>query len=149
VVKFEIVEEIGIIERVEGTSATITVLRRSACDGCSSVLCKPAGQAMTIEALNPIHAQVGQKVRISMKSNTYLRSALLVYGIPAIALVTGAVFGREVLGTYFIRQDPDSLTAVSGFAACVLAFFAVKIWSCMTDRGKAVNPVIEEILGSE
>lgn len=104
---------------------------------------------MTIEALNPIHAQVGQRVRISMKSNTYLRSALLVYGIPAIALIAGAVFGREVLGICFTGKDPDNLAAVSGFAACVLAFFTLKVWSRLTDRGKSVKPVIEEILGSE
>lgn len=101
---------------------------------------------MTIEALNPVHARVGQKVIISMKSTTYLKGSLIVYGIPALALVMGAVLGREVLSAYFAGHDPDSISAISGFAACVLSFFSVKLWSSRIDRKFAATPVIEEIV---
>jgi sigma-E factor negative regulatory protein RseC len=149
VVKFETVEEIGIIEHEDGLHATVSVLKRNACDGCSSVTCNPVGHSMTIEALNPIHARVGQKVKISIKSNTYLKSSVIVYGIPAIALVAGAVLGKEVISTHFAVHDPDNISAISGFAACLLSFFSVKIWSSMADKGNAAKPVIEEILESK
>jgi sigma-E factor negative regulatory protein RseC len=146
VVKSKIMEEIGIIERVQGSNATVAVPKRSACDGCSLKTCKPSGQSMTIEALNPVHARVGQKVIISMKSTTYLKGSLIVYGIPALALVIGAVLGREVLSAYFVNHDPDSISAISGFAACVLSFFSVNLWSSRQDRKIAATPVIEEIV---
>jgi sigma-E factor negative regulatory protein RseC len=139
VVKFEIVEEIGIIEREDGLNATVSVLKRNACDG----------QRMTIEALNPVRARVGQKVKISIKSDTYLRSSVIVYGIPAIALVAGAVLGREVIGAHLTVHNPDNISAISGFTACILSFFAVRIWSRMVDKGNTTKPVIEEILESE
>jgi len=149
VVKFEIVEEIGIIEREDGLNATVSVLKRNACDGCSLATCKQVGQWMTIEALNPVRARVGQKVKISIKSDTYLRSSVIVYGIPAIALVAGAILGREVIGAHLAVHNPDNISAVSGFAACILSFFAVRIWSKMADKGNTTKPVIEEILESE
>ena len=145
-VKFAIMEEIGVIEHVEGFNATVAVPKKSACDGCSLKTCRPSGESMTIEALNPIHAQVGQKVIITMKSNTYLRGSLIVYGIPALALVIGAVIGREVLSAFFVSHDPDTISAISGFAACVLSFFSVKIWSGRGNRKITDKPVIQEIL---
>jgi sigma-E factor negative regulatory protein RseC len=149
VVKFETVEEIGIIEREDGLNATVSVLKRNACDGCSLPTCKQVGQRMTIEALNPVRARVGQKVKISIKSDTYLRSSVIVYGIPAIALVAGAVLGREVIGAHLTVHNPDNISAISGFTACILSFFAVRIWSRMVDKGNTTKPVIEEILESE
>ena len=74
---------------------------------------------------------------------------MIVYGIPAIALIAGAVLGKEVIGNHFAVRDPDNISAISGFAACILSFFAVKIWSRMADKGNATKPVIEEILESK
>lgn len=139
-------EEIGVIERVEGFNATVSVAKKSACDGCSLKTCSPSGQSMTIEALNPVHAQVGQKVIISIKSNTYLKGSLIVYGIPALALVIGAVIGREVLSAYFVNHDPDSISAISGLTGCVLSFFSVRLWSSRGNRKITDKPVIQEIL---
>jgi sigma-E factor negative regulatory protein RseC len=148
-VKCEIVEEIGVIERVDGYIARVTVLRKTACEGCTVSACDSSGQSMIIEALNPVQAQVGQKVKISMKSSTYLKGTLIVYGIPAIALVIGAVVGREFTGAHFAGHDPDSIAAISGFTAFIISLLSLKIWSSRTERKNAGKPVIEEILESE
>lgn len=148
-VKFEIVEEIGIIERVEGVNAIVALPKSTACDGCSLKTCKPVGQSMTIEALNSVHAQVGQTVKISLNSNTYLKGSLIVYGIPGIALVAGAILGREFMSSVFIGQDQDSIAAISGITAYMLSFFLVKIWSNRVKRKNATKPVIWEIVKSE
>jgi sigma-E factor negative regulatory protein RseC len=148
VVKFQTVEEIGVIEHENGLHATVLVTKREACEGCSLKTCKTDGHTMTIEALTPIHARVGQRVKLSIKSRDYLISTVIVYGIPAAALLFGAVVGREIAGNYFLMQDPDVVTAVSGLTACVLSFVSVKIWSRMAGRQDAPKPVIEEILES-
>jgi sigma-E factor negative regulatory protein RseC len=148
-VKCEIVEEIGIIERENGQIATVSVLKRDACEGCSLKSCGTDGKSTTIEALNPVHARVGQKVKLSIKSNNYLKSAVIVYGIPAVSLVLGAVIGREVMSAHYPMRDPEGIAALSGLTACMASFFSVKIWSRMSEKQEAPKPIIEEILESE
>lgn len=145
-VKFEIVEEVGIIKNIDGMTATVSIPRKSACEGCSFSACKTGKEGMLIEALNPVNARVGQKVRIVMKPYTYLKGSAIVYGIPAIALVSGAVLGKEVLSRYFVRTDPDILSAITGFIAFALSFLLIKVWSKKTAEKEDIKPVIEEIL---
>jgi sigma-E factor negative regulatory protein RseC len=145
-VKFGIVEEVGIIKNIDGMTATVSIPRKSACEGCSFSACKAGEEGMLIEALNPVNAGVGQKVRIVMKPYTYLKGSAIVYGIPAIALVAGAVLGKEVLSRYFVRTDPDILSAITGFIAFALSFLFIKVWSKKTAEKEDIKPVIEEIL---
>ena len=145
-VKFEIVEEVGVIKSIKGMFATVSVPRKSACEGCSLKTCRPDDQSMEIEAFNPVDAHVGQKVRIIMKPYAYLRSSVIVYGIPALALVIGAVIGKEFISRYFERPDPDIVSAICGFGAFCISFLGIKLWSRTVGRKGEVKPVIEEIL---
>jgi len=145
-VKFEIVEEIGVIRSVEGPVATVSVPKKSACEGCSLNVCKPEEQSLIIEALNPLSARVGQRVRIVMKSYTYLQGSLIVYGIPAFALIAGAVIGKEVFSSHIKNLDPDIVSAIFGSFAFAVSFFAIKLWSRKAGRKPGSKPVIEEIL---
>jgi sigma-E factor negative regulatory protein RseC len=145
-VKFKTVEEVGIIKNIDGMTATVSIPRKSSCEGCSFTACKAGQEGMLIEALNPVNARVGQKVKIVMKPYTYLKGSAIVYGISAIALVAGAVLGKEVLSRYFVRTDPDILSAVTGFIAFTLSFLLIKIWSKKIANKDDIKPVIEEIL---
>jgi sigma-E factor negative regulatory protein RseC len=145
-VKFKIVEEVGVITSTDSISATVSVPRKSACDGCSLKTCKSQDQIMVIEALNPLNAHVGQRVRVVMKPYTYLKGSMLVYGIPALALILGAVLGKEVFSTFFSRYDPDMVSAATGFIAFLLSFFFVKLWCSSEEKKIDVKPIIEEIL---
>lgn len=145
-VKFDAVEEVGVIKGIEGIMAVVSIPRKSACEGCSLGICKPDEQYMEIKALNPVHANIGQKVKIVMKSHTYLKSSLIVYGIPALALITGAVIGKEAISNFFVRLDPDIVSAITGFIAFAVSFIAIKVWSSRAGEKIGARPVIEEIL---
>ncbi|MEW6213590.1 MAG: SoxR reducing system RseC family protein [Nitrospirota bacterium] len=138
-------EEIGVIKSIEGVIARVSVPRKSACDGCTVGICKPDEQSMEIEALNPVKARVGQRVKVVMKPYTYLKGSLIVYGIPAIALITGAVLGKEIFSYYF-NIDPDIVSAIFGFGAFAISFIAIKLWSRKIEKRVELKPVIEEIL---
>jgi sigma-E factor negative regulatory protein RseC len=145
-VKFKIVEEVGVITSTDSMSATVSVPRKSACDGCSLKTCKSQDQFMVIEALNPLDAHVGQRVRVVMKPYSYLKGSMLIYGIPALALILGAVLGKELVSAFFIRYDPDLVSAATGFIFFLLSFIFVKLWSGSAEKNADVKPVIEEIL---
>jgi len=139
-------EEIGVVKSVEGVMAKVSVPKKSVCEGCTAGACKPEDQSMEIEAINKAKAKVGQKVRVVVKTYTYLKGSILVYGIPAIALIAGAVIGKEVFSSQFKGMDPDILSAIFGFGAFILAFMGIKIWSIKAGKKTESSPVVEEIL---
>ncbi len=139
------IEEIGIVKSVKGVIAIINVPKKSACEGCTAG-CKMEEQFMEIEAFNRAGAQVGQTVRVTMKAFAYAKGSLVVYGLPAAALVIGAVFGKEAMGRIFPNADPDTLSAVFGFGAFIVSLLIVKVWSNRVDRKIESKPVVEEIL---
>jgi sigma-E factor negative regulatory protein RseC len=140
-----VIEEIGIVKSVNGVTAVVNVPRKSACDGCTAG-CKMDDHFMEIEAFNQAGARVGQTVRVSMKSFTYTKGSLVVYGLPAVGLVLGAMLGKDVMAGFFPHADPNSLSAIFGFGAFIVSFFIVKIWSGRIDKKVESKPVIEQVL---
>lgn len=140
------IEEIGIVKSIDGIMAIVDVPRKSSCEGCTAGICKPEEQSMEIQAFNQAGARQGQKVRVVIKSFAYVKSSMLVYGLPALSLVIGAVFGKEVVSRFFAGADPDILSAVCGLSAFVLTFIIIRIWTGKAEKRVESKPVIEEIL---
>ena len=140
------IEEIGIVKSVEGMTAVVAVPKKSACEGCTLGACKPEDRSMEIEAWNEAGAKAGQRVKVAIKSYTYLKGAMVVYGLPAVGLVAGAVVGKELMSRVFTSADPDMLSALFGFGACILSFLIVKIWAHKAGSKAESMPVVEEIL---
>ncbi len=138
-------DEIGIVKAVNGIIAVVSVQRKSACDQCRAG-CKLTESGVEIEAVNTVRAVIGQKVKVVMKPYSYLKGTLLVYGVPTLALIIGAVIGKEFLSGFFREADPDILSAISGFGAFLLSFLLIKIWSGKAEKKMEYKPVIEEIL---
>ncbi|MFN3396099.1 MAG: SoxR reducing system RseC family protein [Thermodesulfovibrionales bacterium] len=140
-------EETGIVKSLSGALAIVVVERKSACDQCKAG-CKVTDSGAEIEALNPVKAKIGQRVKVIMKPYTYLKGSIIIYGIPALALIIGAIIGKELLTSIhpFTSLDPDVVSAITGFGAFVLSFLVVKIWSMKIEKRIEYKPVIEEIL---
>ena len=101
---------------------------------------------MELIAFNKAGAETGQKVRVLIHSYTYMKGTMIIYGIPALALVLGAVFGKEIMAGFFIGTDSDILSAIFGFVFLGLSFIAVKIWSSLRTDKTESSPVVEEII---
>jgi sigma-E factor negative regulatory protein RseC len=140
------IEEIGIVTSIEGLRAHVNVPKKSTCEGCTAGTCVTGEQSMEIIALNKAGAEVGQKVRVVIQSYIYMKGTMVIYGIPALALVLGAVFGKEVMPALFMGSDPDVLSAIFGFGFLALSFLGVKLWSNRRSDKTGSSPVIEEIL---
>lgn len=144
-VKCPDMDEIGVVKSLHDPLATVVVDKKSACDQCS-MGCKISGEGAEIEALNVAKATVGQTVKIHMRPYSYMKGSLLVYGVPALLLIIGAIVGRELLGRYITGIDKDLLSAIAGFSACFIGFIIVKIVSSRMEKKVEYKPVIEEIL---
>jgi sigma-E factor negative regulatory protein RseC len=138
-------EEIGSVKSIQGPMATVTVTKKSACEHCTAGTCHLADEGAELEALNEAQAAVGQKVRVELQAYSYLKGSMMVYGLPALALVVGAVLGKELMPRY-MSLDSDLLSAIFGFGAFGLSLVLVKIWSSRAEKETKYRPVIKEII---
>jgi sigma-E factor negative regulatory protein RseC len=138
-------DEIGVVKSTNGIMAIVSVKRTSACEQCSGG-CAITDSGADLEAINRAKAVTGQRVRVALRPYSYLRGSIVVYGLPALALIVGAVAGKEFFSGLFSSLDPDIVSALFGFGAFTLAFILVKIWGVRVAKETAYKPVIEEIL---
>jgi len=138
-------DEIGIVKSIQGVIATVSVERKSACEQCAAG-CKVTDSGAEIEAVNRAKATIGQKVRVELKPYTYLKGSIIIYGLPALALILGAVVGKEFFSGLFRTMDPDIVSAMFGFGAFIVSFILIKFWSMRLEKKTEYKPVIEEIL---
>ncbi len=141
------VEETGTVTKVEGNMAKVLVQKKSACDSCSvQGACTSTPQGMEIEALNAVHAKEGQRVKVLMAPQEYLKGSLIVYGLPLIVFIAGAIIGKNIGEEHFKEIDSDIVAAIAGFASLILSFIGVRIWSSRIETKAEYKPVIEEII---
>lgn len=138
-------DEVGIVKSINGAIALVSVEKKSACDQCKAG-CSVSDSGVEIEAFNKARATVGQKVKVVMQPYLYLKGSMLIYGIPALALIIGAIIGKEYLSGFFKDLDPDIVSAISGFALLILSFIIIKVWSIRFEKKTEYKPIIEEIL---
>ena len=119
------VTEEGIIEQISHSNAVVRIQKSSACAHCESRgACQVSeGKAMLIEVTNDLQAKVKDHVEISMPEGSLLKLSLLVYFIPILALIAGAL-GGSVLAQFFNLQPTLAPIICGGFAMgitfCVL-----------------------------
>jgi len=141
------IEERGVVVKTEGVMATVRVQKRGSCEGCMARgVCEPSEDAMEIEALNYVHAKVGQTVEVSVVPQTYLRSAIYAYGLPLIALIGGAILGKNIGDLYIKGIDSDLVAAVVGIGGFFIVSVFIRLWSKKIEEKTEYKPVIERIV---
>lgn len=97
-------EERGQVIAVEQGAVRVRVARQSACGSCQARAVCGQGIAQVIRseschevrALTDLQLQEGDFVVLGVNEELALRSALLVYLMPMLALITGAVVGQQL-----------------------------------------------------
>ena len=148
-VKFLSMDEIGVVVKAEGRFAKVSVPKKAGiCEQCTMGTCHVTEGGSELDALNKANAKEGQRVRVSIKPYTYVKGSFIVYGIPVICLMAGAVLGKEFLTGYgpFTGMDPEIVSAIAGFSAFFVSFLLIKLWSMKAEKKLEFKPVIEEIL---
>lgn len=140
-------EETGIVSRTDGVYAIVSVKRKSSCEHCTAGTCNVSGETVTIEAINEANAIVGQRVRVEMRALAYVKGSMLFWGIPALALIAGAVIGGEFLSGRFPGADPEGVAAITAFSMFALSFLAVKLATRKAAKSVRYQPIVKEILG--
>jgi len=140
-------KEEGIVTGASGDVARVKVRRSDACSGCGSQgVCHSLGGDvdMEVEAMNTAGGTVGDRVLLELPSSSVVKIAFLVYMIPVICLVAGAIAGTKLAPS--LSLDPE-LTAL-GLAALgfAVAFLAVRRIGQAMGKKKEYRPEIVKVL---
>ena len=127
--------EQGIVEEIRGRKALVRIQKSAACAGCPTRDSCEVGsdRPMRIEVANDPGARVGDRVEISMPAATLMKLSLMVYFLPVVALVAGAVTGNALAG--YLHADPTAASVAGGGLAMAMTYFVLK-WM---DRGAGVR----------
>jgi sigma-E factor negative regulatory protein RseC len=140
------IEEEGIVAAIEGNVAKVEVLKKSACEQCAaSGVCHP-GDMEYLEASNPLGAKKGQKVKVVLAPQLYLKASLILYGVPMAALIGGAIAGKNIAIAYGATGRSDLWAFVAGIVCMTVSFFFIRSYNKKVEKTQKYKPVIVEIL---
>jgi len=140
------IEEEGIVAEVEGNIAHVAVLKKSACEQCSAAgVCHPGDQEL-MEAANPLNAVKGQKVKVVIAPQMYMKASMILYGIPMVALITGAIIAKNIAARYVGEDQSDLWAFIAGMACTVVSFVFIRAYNKKVEKTQKYKPVIVEIL---
>jgi len=143
------IEEVGTVVELRGKHLAMVLCQKSSlCDHCATAgAChiKDDGRARQVEARNPLGATVGDRVRVAVSTRSFLQSSFIVYIVPLLALVAGAVIGKLVGETLVNGPNPDLLSAIFGVFFLVGSFLVIRVGSRALSP-EAFRPQIVAIL---
>ncbi len=124
------IEEHGtIVDIKDNRVAIVQCGRSSACQHCPSMDSCHMGEdkeTMLIEAVNEVDAKLHDRVKVVTSTRNFLQSSFMLYIIPVLALLVGALVGQ-----YFGEQsqsiDPSLVSALLGSFCLVVSFFGIRL----------------------
>jgi positive regulator of sigma E activity len=141
------IEEEGIVMEIYGGMAKVSILAKSACEKCpSSEICHPQDDDF-MEAANPLGAKEGQKVKVVVAPQVYLKASIILYGIPMTVFVAAAIIGKNLAQKFSGEANSDLWAFISGIAFMAVSFFFLRRYNKKVEITQEYKPVIIEIIG--
>ncbi len=134
---------------INGKYVQLSTSRRGICEGCSdkstcsfdTALGK--GTPEIITAINSLQAKPGDSVEFDLTGHEELKLSLIVWIIPLIGLIIGALLGATYYNFLSLSYDSGTLLGlVLGFG---IAFSFVVIYEKFLANEKKVLPIILKI----
>jgi len=146
------IEEVGIVVELKGKHTVVVMCRKSSlCQHCaSSGMCAIGDDSSSrlVEAQNMLGATIGDEVCISTTTRSFLQSSFLLYIVPLIALVAGAIAGKLVGENLPTGLDPNLLSAIFGIFFMIGSFVLLRVGSSVLNK-ESYMPKVVAILRNE
>ena len=115
------IKEQGKVEEINENTALVRIQKRSACAHCGSKdSCSISKRDALIEVPNDLDAGLGDQVEITVPEGTLLRLSALVYLLPVVALLIGAILGTELSGKF---GWDSGISSIAGGGILIAAVF--------------------------
>ncbi len=136
----------AVVVLVEGDHAIVESMASSGCGHCSSAQgCNSSKKSLLSSASrqfrvrNEARASVGDIVQVSLPDGMVLNGALLMYLLPLLLMIAGAMLGMQA---YAGMPSAEMYSALSGFVGLFAGFMAVRRLSSGSRGFHFIQPVI-------
>lgn len=133
------IEEAGTVVEVRDGRARVRTRRSEGCGQCSArgaCASLGGGRDANVWVEDPIGTRPGERVIIAVPEGTVVRASILVYLVPVLALVAGALVGHAVGPRWGL--SPDLGAATAGLGAMVLAFLLARCLGGTATQGPKI-----------
>jgi len=141
------IEEVGTVVELKGKLIAVVMCTKSSlCENCATNGNCALGDddnTRLIEVQNPLAAEVGEQVRIATTTKSFLQSSFLLYIVPLIALVIGAIVGKLVGENITTGVDPNLLSAIFGVSFMSGSFLILRLGSNVLSKENYMPKIIE------
>ncbi|WP_111497476.1 SoxR reducing system RseC family protein [Marinobacter bohaiensis] len=138
------IEENGTVVAVNGDEAWVQTIRQSTCGTCNArkgcgqgALARLSdGRANQVKVANTAGARVGDPVVLGIGERQLLTASLLVYALPLLALLVGALAGAS------LGEAGDGPAILGGLLGLASGFLVVRIVAGGASRTARLSPVM-------
>lgn len=137
------ITEQGIVTRATPDVALVKTNRAAACEACTaknSCGTIHQGKEITVEVSNTLGVETGDSVLIGMQTKSALQLTFMIYIVPILCLVVGALIG-DALGP-LLQINASFSAAVLGFSFFGIAFFILHKKSAVMNQKSEFKPML-------
>lgn len=139
------IEEQAVVVEIGEGYAWVETQRRSACGACTAsegcgtaTLAKAWGdRRVRVRAISHLPLQPGDSVIVGLAEGALLSGSLLVYLLPLVLLLAGAILGQAVFA-----GAGDEPVVLAGAAGLGLGFLMARAWSRRWRNDARFQPVV-------
>ena len=140
-------ESEALVVKIENGATYVETQTGGGCGGnrCETQGCSTAvltrlfsQQPKALQVNNPIDALVGEQVVVGLEEGAFLKSSIVAYVLPLVALITGAMLGMYFAGASEMR---DLYAGLGGLLGLLGSAFAIKLFM-PTLFACSVQPII-------
>jgi sigma-E factor negative regulatory protein RseC len=139
------IEDIGKVVKIDSDKAYIEVERSSSCASCGLQEAEElaAGGKVVFEAYNMVGANIGDRVRVQVRTGAVTKASLYMYGIPVLFLVIGAIAGAYAAAIF--RKSSDTMSALFAMGGLVVGFIILFLLRKSANKIEYM-PVVVEVM---
>lgn len=140
------IEETGTVLELKGKHTALVMCKKSSlCENCAtsgSCVIGDDDHTRLIEVQNSLGAAIGDRVLIATSTKSFLQSSFLLYMVPLIALVIGAVVGKLVGEQLASGLDANLLSAIFGVFFMSGSFVILRVGSSVLHKENYMPKVV-------
>lgn len=131
----------GIVIEVEGRNAKVKTSRHNDCENCGAC---PGNSAIVVSAYSPIQVRPGQRVIVEVQEINMLKAAFVVYVMPLLAIILGALAGYGIAD--YLTIEGLSFPIAGAMLSLLISIWYIKYYDYSSRTNEKMRPVITRIL---
>ena len=142
--------EIGEVVKIFNRTVEIRVNPTENCGTCGvKDSCHTGPRLSTdrlVTALDPFGLKVGQRVKINLEPKNLVKASIIVFVLPLLGLLLGAVVGSFATRTAGYWDYLDLGAVIGGFAGIGISVLGLRSYNKKLEKTNQYYPAVEEIM---